>query len=111
MTHRAVLTEKKGVWLRKVKGAYTAPVEQNEVRYLLVPTLHPSYVDRKLSDKGPSSPFRQFFADVKKAVKIFERYQLEMGLMTQEQLLAEISEEKLEEYQYSLEAEEEYGDG
>lgn len=106
MTQRAVLTEKKGVWLRKTKGLYVAPTEQNEVRYLLVPTLHPAYVDRKLSDKGPTSPFRQFFSDIKKAVKIFERYQLEMGLMTAEQELAEITDEQLEQYQHELEVEE-----
>lgn len=106
MTHRAVTTEKKGVWLRKVRGQLIAPTEPNEVRYLLIPTLHPSYVDRKLSDKGPTSPFRQFFADIRKAVKIFERYQLEMGLMAAEQALGAISDEQLEQYQYELEAEE-----
>lgn len=105
MTSRAVLTEKKGAWLRKVKGQYIAPVEQNEVRYLLVPTLHPAYVDRKLSDKGSSSPFRQFFADIQKAVKIFERHQLELGLMTQEQRLSEVTEAQLDEYQTNLEME------
>ena len=109
MTYKPVLTEKKGVWIRKVRGQLVSPVEQNEVRYLLVPTLHPAYVDRKLGDKGPASPFRQFFADIKKAIKIYERHQLEMGLMSAEQAIAEIEEAQIEQYQYELEQENEDG--
>jgi uracil-DNA glycosylase len=103
VTHRAQMTEKRGAWLRKVHGQFVAPTEQNEVRYLLIPTLHPAYVDRKLSDKGPTSPFRQFFADIKKAAKLFERYQLEVGAKAPENEMEDISEEQLEQYHVELE--------
>jgi uracil-DNA glycosylase len=112
VTSRAKMTEKKGIWLRKAHGQMVAPVEQNEVRYLLIPTLHPAYVDRKLSDKGPTSPFRQFFADIKKAAKIFERYQLEVGAKSEESKeLEDLSEEEMNQYHAELEVgEEEFND-
>jgi uracil-DNA glycosylase len=101
MTYRAVTTEKKGVWLRKVRGQLVAPVERNEVSYLLVPTLHPAYVNRKLSDKGATSPFRQFFADIKKAMKIYERHQLEIG--ADSFIVENVSDDQIERYQLELE--------
>ncbi len=64
-------------WTRKVKGNVITPVEQNEVRYHFIPTLHPAYVLRKLADQGPDSPFRQFVKDIKKAITTYEAY-LEM---------------------------------
>jgi hypothetical protein len=72
------LTNKKGAWLRKVKGELVAPTEQNQVDYLLMPTLHPTYVLRKLEDTDPAtSPLRHFVNDIRMAVKIYERYMLE----------------------------------
>ncbi len=76
-TLRAVLTDKKKVWGRKVHGEYTLPTEQNEVRYLVVPTLHPSYVLRKFNDRGSGSPLQQFAEDIRLAVKTYERYLIE----------------------------------
>lgn len=77
---RPVLTEKKKQWYRGAKANILQaapeqrPVEQTEVSYLLVPTLHPAYVLRKIADKGPSSAFTNFAADLKYAVGIYERY-------------------------------------
>lgn len=89
------LTEKKGVWRRDVNKNLV--VEQNEVRYLLLPTLHPAHVLRMISDRGEKSPFRQFMGDLKNATKIYERYQLEVhGRVTAGR---EITNEALDEYQ------------
>ena len=104
-TFRPVLTEKKGAWLRKVQGQLSAPVEQNEVRYLMIPTLHPAYVLRKLSDKGPTSPFRQFFADIKKAGQIYERYMAEAHNVTP--LGNAFNDSDIDEYQAQLEGSDE----
>jgi uracil-DNA glycosylase len=75
---RATFTEKRGAWLRKVGGQLVAPVEENTVTYLLIPTLHPAYVLREIHNDQPENPFRQFASDIKKAVKIYERYMLEV---------------------------------
>lgn len=71
-TARAVHTEKKQVWGRKVHGEMKFPIEQNEVKYLVLPTLHPAYVLRKIGDRGANSPIRQFGDDLRAAVKIYE---------------------------------------
>lgn len=78
-SYSPVLTEKKQEWLHRVKGEdgktrLTTVNEQNMVPYYLMPTLHPAYVLRKLADQGPDSPFRQFVADIKRAVRTYEQY-------------------------------------
>lgn len=78
----AVLTDKKKEWYHKVRGTVVAPVEQAQVLYLLIPTLHPAYVLRKIADKGHNSPFRELVADLRKAVKIYEQYLQEVFHMT-----------------------------
>lgn len=70
----AVLTDKKKEWYRKVRGELVAPMQQTAVEYLLIPTLHPAYVLKKILDKGHDSPFRQIVEDIRKAVKIYEQY-------------------------------------
>lgn len=70
----AVLTEKKREWYHKVRGEVVAPVRQSEVEYLLIPTLHPAYVLRKIADRGHDSVFQQLVEDVRKAVKVYEMY-------------------------------------
>jgi hypothetical protein len=52
-------------------------VEQNLVDYYFVPTLHPAYVLRKISDRSVDSPFCQFVEDLRKAAQVYETY-LEM---------------------------------
>lgn len=74
----ALLTEKKQVWVRKVHGQMSAPVEPSKVRYTLIPTLHPAYVLRKIADQGHNSPFRQIVDDIRKAAKIYELYMQEV---------------------------------
>lgn len=74
---RPSLTDKRRVWARRKDGTVTMPMEQNMVRYLLVPTVHPAYVLRKAGDLGPNNPFQLFVGDVRLAVKIYERYILE----------------------------------
>jgi uracil-DNA glycosylase len=71
---RAVLTEKKQVWYRKVAGEMTAPTEQAMVRYYTVPTLHPAYVLRMIADRGPKSPFQQLVGDIRYAIKRYDQY-------------------------------------
>ena len=74
----AQLTEKKQVWYRKVGGVVVAPVEQATVRYSLIPTLHPSFVLRKIADRGHDSPFQRLVEDIRQAVKIYEFYMKEV---------------------------------
>lgn len=76
-TFRAVLTDKRNAWLRKSGGQLHAPTEPNEVRYLVVPTLHPAFVARQLADRGPKSAFRLLAQDILLAKKIYAKYQLE----------------------------------
>ncbi len=71
-TMRAMHTEKKQVWGRKTHGEMRFPTEQNDVKYLLLPMLHPAYVLRKLSDRGLKSPIKYFGDDLRAAVKIYE---------------------------------------
>lgn len=75
--HLPAVTEKKGVWLRKAKGQYIMPTEQNRVRYLLLPTLHPSFVLRKQRDRSFNNPVHVFLEDMKLAARIYDRYQVE----------------------------------
>lgn len=74
---RPVLTEKKGAWARKIHGQLEMPVEQNEVMYEVMPTLHPAFALRKKADMGVDSPMRLLFKDVRFAVKIYEQYMLD----------------------------------
>lgn len=67
------LTEKAGKWARKVKGEITAPVEQNMVRYLLLPTIHPAFVLKKEKDDGDTGPARLFAKDLAKVRDIYEQ--------------------------------------
>jgi uracil-DNA glycosylase len=73
-TLRPVLTDKKQIWGRKIHGTYQLPTEVNEVRYTVLLTIHPSFVRRKGSDMGRESPLRLFAADIRLAVKTYERY-------------------------------------
>ncbi len=50
------------------------PIEQNTVDYFVLPTLHPAFVARKIEDKGPHSPFRQFVGDLQHALRVYQRF-------------------------------------
>jgi uracil-DNA glycosylase len=71
------LTDKKKMWLRKTKGEYVMPTTQNEVRYLMMPTLHPAYVLRRQEDRSYKNPLDTFIIDMKEAAKLYDRYLLE----------------------------------
>lgn len=77
VTYHPLLTEKRKAWVRKVGGVTVQPVARTQVRYLVLPTLDPGYVARKISDQGPGSPFALFAADIKLAVGIYDRYRAE----------------------------------
>lgn len=97
------LTEKTRTWRRDANKKLV--VERNEVRYLLIPTLHPAHVLRMISDRGEKSPFRQFMGDLKAATKVYERYMLEVyGRVTAGR---EITDEALDEYQTEVAQEDE----
>lgn len=68
------ITEKKGTWVRKVKGTWSAPTERNRLRYLLIPTLHPAYVARSgAADFSDSSPLKKFFSHLRTAATDYVR--------------------------------------
>lgn len=96
-THRPVLTDKKKAWLRKVAGRLVAPTEPNEVRYLLLPTLHPAFVARRIEDRGPKSPIRQFASDIRKAIKIYEMYMMEVLGETEAHQHDDVSDAEVED--------------
>lgn len=73
----AQLTETRKVWTRKVGGELVSPVKQNEVGYLLIPTFHQEYIERKIADLGHDSVFKKFVEDIKRAVRIYEMYLME----------------------------------
>jgi uracil-DNA glycosylase len=76
--YSTVRTEKRGAWIRSTGGKLHLPIEQSEVRYLCIPTIHPAFVARKLADVSGDSPFRQLAGDIRKAVQVYERYMLEV---------------------------------
>lgn len=74
---RPVLTAKKQAWGRSIHGTFQLPTEINEVRYLVLPTFHPAFVNRKINDQGLNNPLQKFGADIRLAIKIYERYLVE----------------------------------
>ena len=85
------------------------PTEPNEVRYLLLPTLHPAFVLRSISDRRDRSALRQFASDIRKAVRIYERYMLEvMGVTLSSR--SDTTDDQIEESVTVMrEQEEDYG--
>lgn len=85
----AALTLKKRKWLRKVKGDWVRPTNQNMVGYSMLPTWHPAYLLRNHSDKRPGNPVDEYMAHMKKAVAIYDEYMNEVhGVMPQERELS-----------------------
>lgn len=69
-----VLTEKRQQWHRKVRGEWVAPTETTGVTYLCIPTVHPSFVLRKLhDDRTDQNPLRAFARDIYAAVTLYRR--------------------------------------
>lgn len=92
------LTAKKGVWRTGANGKLLT--EPHQVRYLLIPTIHPAYVVRRVMDRGDKSPFQQFMQDLMKARKIYDRYMLEVYGRVPEG--GEVDSGNLDRYQEAL---------
>lgn len=75
--YRASVTPKTRAWYRKHKGVPILPVLPSTVTYLVLPTLHPSFVSRKRMDKRHDNPTSQFVRDMKYVAEIYNRYKLE----------------------------------
>ena len=75
---KPVVTAKKGLWARKIKGVIVAPYVQNRVNYLMMPLLHPAYVARKSEDRRWRNPVQVFADGIRRAAHIYERYMLEV---------------------------------
>jgi uracil-DNA glycosylase len=76
--YRPNLTEKKRVWVRKVRGTMIMPVDQNTVSYSMMTLVHPAYVLRKRKDERVGSPVEIFLAGIKKAADLYERHILDV---------------------------------
>lgn len=100
------LTDKKGAWTRKVHGQWVSPISQNEVRYLVIPTIHPAYVLRKLKDGDSRSPLQELAKHIGLAIKTYERYMLEVFGMIPEAPAAQVGDDWIEEYRAELEDDE-----
>ncbi len=72
------LTEKRRLWARKVRGELVMPVEQNQVRYLMMSLVHPAYIARKHKDERHGNPVQLFLDGMKKASRIYTRYMREV---------------------------------
>jgi len=68
------LTEKRKQWLRKLRGQYVMPVEQNSVEYLTIPIFHPAWVLRMKEDKRFKNPVESFVKAMAKASQIYIRF-------------------------------------
>jgi uracil-DNA glycosylase len=73
-TSRASLTDKRNVWSRRVGGTVQQPTVPNEVNYLLMPTLHPAFVLRKIGNQDERSDMAKFASDIATAIRVYERY-------------------------------------
>lgn len=77
-SHRAILTEKKGAWVRKVRGTLNLPTEQNTVKYVMVAlrSHRQAYLDQ--SNESSVGKCSLFMRDVGQAVRLFRAYQEEL---------------------------------
>jgi len=69
-------TAVRGMWERKVKGQIVRPTDRWMVRYQLIPTYHPAYIQRFQKDRKPRNPVEVFSNDLKIASMIYDRYML-----------------------------------
>jgi uracil-DNA glycosylase family 4 len=83
-THRPVLTEKRQQWLRKVRGEWVMPTEQNTVEYACILNLHPAYVLRNIGDERPGNPTEKFIETMKFARRVYDQYVAEVFSQAQE---------------------------
>lgn len=74
----ALLTQKKKVWARKVRGEMRMPVDQHKVRYLMIPITHPAYVLRLISDERHGGALHNFANTMNKIADVYRRLVLEV---------------------------------
>lgn len=72
------LTEKKKAWARKQGGQLIAPIELNQVQYLMMPLIHPAYVLRKSADLRMGNPMEKFISCMKLVAGLYRHYTYEM---------------------------------
>ena len=98
-----VFTDKKHEWIRKLRKEIIQPVEQNEVLYHFMPTLHPAHVARNLQDARPGGAFQSFARDLRQALRTYEAYlELAFGRVPR----ARDSADADEQLQYEVQQEE-----
>lgn len=74
----ASLSAKKKDWVRRAHGVLIAPTEPSKVRYMMLPTLHPTIVRDELHDLTNNNSFERFTKDLAKAKRIYDSYNLEL---------------------------------
>ena len=77
-TCKPSLTETRQVWGRKKGGVVTYPTLPNMLSYLVLPTTASSFVINKRADLTERGPFNNFLNDLKLAVRIYEKYLIEV---------------------------------
>jgi len=95
--YRAVLTNKKKEWVHTVKGVTVAPTEQNQVRYLMIPTYDITTVYDKRHDVTEGNIFQEFTSDVFLAKVIYDRYYEETEGLTPEAYEEDVPTDILDE--------------
>lgn len=97
--YRPILTEKRRAWARKVRGQLITPVEQNQVRYLMMPIIHPAFALRNQSDTRWKNPVQMFVEGMQMASQIYYRKTLEIygdrpniGMLTEDDVLEAMQE-------------------
>jgi uracil-DNA glycosylase len=85
------LTDKKKEWARKQAGVLVAPIELNQVQYLMMPLIHPSYALRKSADMRMGNPLEKFVQCMKLLGGFYRNYIYEMTgeVIPQEDLTTE----------------------
>lgn len=74
----AVLSPKRKEWSRKVHGQIVTPTERSNVKYLMMPTLHPAYVRDNLNNEQSGNPFELFTNDIRNAKIAYDMYNEEL---------------------------------
>lgn len=64
----------KGIWARRHRGSISYPTAQNYVKYMMVTTLHPSFVLRHQADRSYGNPLDVFIEDMHFVTDIYYRY-------------------------------------
>lgn len=96
---KPVLTEKRQLWARKVRGQLVTPVAQNEVEYLMMPIIDPGFALRNQSDERWKNPVQMFVEGMKATAQIYYRYMLDVhgdsptiGIVTEDDVLEAMQE-------------------